>query len=75
MAWRFHAIDATLSPWPRRLDGVDNYVVFYYSYHSLIKNNLRGACMRDERDNGNTLSLQKNARRLSKIKFRVVFQE
>ena len=21
MAWRFHAIDATLSPWPRRLDG------------------------------------------------------
>ena len=31
MAWRFHAIDATLSPWPRRLDGVDNYVVFYYS--------------------------------------------
>ena len=23
MAWRFHAIDATLSPWPRRLDGVE----------------------------------------------------
>ena len=23
MAWRLHAIDATLSPWPRRLDGVD----------------------------------------------------
>ena len=21
MAWRFHAIDATLSPWSRRLDG------------------------------------------------------
>ena len=24
MAWRFHAIDATLSPWPRRLDGVES---------------------------------------------------
>jgi hypothetical protein len=23
MAWRFHAIDATLSPWPRRLDGAE----------------------------------------------------
>ena len=23
MAWRFHAIDATLSPWLRRLDGVE----------------------------------------------------
>ena len=23
MAWRFHAIDAMLSPWPRRLDGVE----------------------------------------------------
>ena len=23
MAWRFHAIDATLSPWPRQLDGVE----------------------------------------------------
>ena len=23
MAWRFRAIDATLSPWPRRLDGVE----------------------------------------------------
>ena len=23
MAWRFYAIDATLSPWPRRLDGVE----------------------------------------------------
>ena len=23
MAWRFHAIDATLSPWPCRLDGVE----------------------------------------------------
>ena len=22
MTWRFHAIDATLSPWPRRLDGI-----------------------------------------------------
>ena len=74
MAWRFHAIDATLSPWPRRLDGVDNYVVFYYSYHSLIKNNLRGAGMRDE-ESWRLLSLSENARRLSKIKFRVVFQE
>ena len=25
MAWRFHAIDATLSPWPRRLDGVETH--------------------------------------------------
>ena len=23
MAWRFHAIGATLSPWPCRLDGVE----------------------------------------------------
>ena len=23
MAWSFQAIDATLSPWPRRLDGVE----------------------------------------------------
>ena len=23
MAWNFQAIDATLSPWPRRLDGVE----------------------------------------------------
>ena len=23
MAWRFYAIDATLSPWPHRLDGVE----------------------------------------------------
>jgi len=27
MAWRFHAIDATLSPWPRRLDGVEAHEV------------------------------------------------
>ena len=26
MAWRFHAIDATLSPWPRRLDGVEAHI-------------------------------------------------
>ena len=23
MVWRFHAIEATLSPWPRQLDGVE----------------------------------------------------
>jgi hypothetical protein len=27
MAWRFHAIDATLSPWPRRLDGVEAHEI------------------------------------------------
>ena len=35
MAWRFHAIDATLPPWPRRLDGVEalriTMLCFYYS--------------------------------------------
>ena len=27
MAWRFHAIDATLSPWPRRLDNLTHWLI------------------------------------------------
>ena len=85
MAWRFHAIDATLSPSPRRPDGVearegprdisqDNYVVFYYSYHSRLIKTCAGAFVKGGRVIATTLP-SKNARRLSKIKFCVVFQE
>ena len=52
MAWRFHAIDATLSPWPRRLDGVEAHE----GPRNISQDNLTPSTRRDEYNTGNNCS-------------------